>query len=77
MDEIVIPNLYITFHNFMHFLIRLLALTLRVFKNRVLGKICRPKKDEVTEWKSLQNEELSDLYCSPNVIQMVISRRIG
>ena len=39
-------------------------------------KICRFKKDEVTEWKSLQNEELSDLYCSPNVIRMVISRRI-
>jgi len=74
MDEIVIPNLHITFHNFMHFLIRLLALTLRVFENRVLGKICRPKKDEVTEWKSLQNEELSDLYCSSNVTQMVISR---
>ena len=77
MDEIIIPNLHITFHNFMHFLIRLLALTLRVSENRVLRKIYRSKKDEITEWKSLQNEELSDLYCSPNVIRMVISRRIG
>jgi len=48
-----------------------------VFENRgVLRRKFEPKGNEVTQRKSLQNEELSDLYCSPNVIQMVISRRI-
>ena len=36
---------------------------LRVFENRVLRWICRPKRDEVTgEWRKLHNEELNDLY---------------
>jgi hypothetical protein len=36
---------------------------LRVFENRVLGRIFRPKRDEVTgEWRKLNNEELRDLY---------------
>jgi hypothetical protein len=40
---------------------------LRVFQNRVLRKIFRPKRDEVTgEWRRLHNEELHYLY-SPNV----------
>jgi hypothetical protein len=57
----------------MHFLIWLLALTKRVFENRVLRKICRPKKDEVREWRRLHNEKLNDLYCSPNIVWVVIS----
>jgi hypothetical protein len=72
MYEIIIPNLHTTFYN-MHFLIWLLALTLRVFENRVLRKICRPKKDEVGEWRRLHNEELNELYCSPNIVRVVIS----
>jgi len=41
---------------------------LRVFENRVLRKIFGPKRDEVTEeWRKLHNDELDDLYSSPNI----------
>ena len=34
-----------------------------------------PKRDEVTgEWRKLHNEELSDLYCPPNLVQVNKSR---
>ena len=47
---------------------------LRVFANRVL-RIFGPKRDEGTgEWKKLHNEELNDLYCSPNIVRV---RKLG
>jgi hypothetical protein len=45
---------------------------LRVFENRVLRRICGPKRDDVTgEWRRLHNKELYALYSSPNIIRVI------
>jgi len=50
---------------------------LRVFENRVLRRIFGPKMDEVTgEWKKLHNEELNNMYSSPNIVRVIKSRRM-
>ena len=47
-----------------------------MFQNRVLRGIFGPKRDEVTgEWRRLHNEELNDLYCSPNIVRVIKSSK--
>ena len=42
-----------------------------MFENKVLRRIFGPRRDEVTgDWRRLHNEELNDLYTSPNIVQV-------
>ena len=50
---------------------------MKVFENKVLRRIFRPRRDETTgEWRELHSEELNDLYCSPNIVRVMKSRRM-
>jgi hypothetical protein len=48
-----------------------------LFENRALRRIFGPKRDEVTgKWRKLHNEELNNLYFSPNIVRVIKSRRM-
>jgi hypothetical protein len=50
---------------------------LRIFENIVLRRIYGLTRDEVAEdWSKLHNEELDNLYSSPNIIRMIKRRKI-
>jgi hypothetical protein len=40
-----------------------------VFENRALRRISGPKRDDVTGWRKLHNEELHNFYPSPSMIK--------
>jgi hypothetical protein len=49
---------------------------LKVFENREVRRIFGPKRDEIKGgWRKLHNEELRNLYSSPNIFRMIKSRR--
>jgi hypothetical protein len=51
--------------------------SLRELENWVLRRIFGSKKDEIVrDWKKLHNQELHNLYSSPNVIRIIKSRRM-
>jgi hypothetical protein len=48
-----------------------------MFENRVLRRIFEPRRDEITgEWGKQHNQELNDMYYSPNIIWVTKSRRM-
>ena len=50
---------------------------LRVFENKVLRRIFGPRRHDVTgKWRILHNEELNDLYSSPNILRVTKSRKM-
>jgi len=50
---------------------------LRVFENMVLRRIFGRRRDKVTgKLRRLHNEELNDLYSSPNIVRVIKSRRM-
>jgi hypothetical protein len=49
---------------------------LEAFESRVLRRIFGPKREKmVGGWWKLHNEELHDLYSSPNIVRIIKSRR--
>jgi hypothetical protein len=49
---------------------------LRIFENRVLRRIFGHKREEDGSWRKLHNDELHNLYSSPNIVRVIKSRRM-
>jgi hypothetical protein len=49
---------------------------LRVFENRVLRRISGPKREEDGSWRKSHNDEIQNLYSSPNIVRVIKSRRM-
>jgi hypothetical protein len=49
---------------------------LRDFENRVLRRIFGPKREEDGSWRKLHHDEFHSLYSSPNIVRVIISRRM-
>jgi hypothetical protein len=47
---------------------------LKTFENRVLMRIFGPRREEDRSWRKLHNDELHNLYSSPNIIREIKSR---
>ena len=47
------------------------------FENRVLRGMFGTERDKITgEWRKLHNEEINDLYCSPNIFRIIKCRKM-
>jgi hypothetical protein len=49
---------------------------LLLVSNSLLRKIFGPKREEDGSWRKLHNDELHSLYCSPNIVRAIKSRRM-
>jgi hypothetical protein len=49
---------------------------LRAFENEVLRNIFGPKREEDGLWRKLHNDELHNIYSSPNIVRLINSRRM-
>jgi hypothetical protein len=48
-----------------------------VFENRVLSRLCGPKRDDgIGDWRKMNNEELCKLHSLPNIMRMIKSWRM-
>ena len=48
---------------------------LGVFENRILRQMFGPERDAIGEWKMFHDEELHNLYRSPNIVRVIKSKR--
>jgi len=70
---LILPPFPVIFSKSLKIIFFFFYIPLRVFENRVLRRILGPKRDELTEKWRLHNEERKDLYCSPNIVRVIIS----